>query len=1161
MVGDDRSDILSGDKLPVGRYQPPSYWSTLSGTTKVSSYFVTFLLFAVLGRTFYHRFLRWRETNYRKATRRKHGIPDTDNRPFNVAYAAAVTARKENEARKNLQLRQRTLGEASPAPSPARRSFGLDARQLTSVPGGLGSYPIRSPSVAGRARSSLGPTYGQQSHLYPINALNGRQDNISASSNRSNRSSPRKSSRPQTSSPAVHPRPLVDEDENSETEVVGQHVEENYFEDAPQSDEDHQMDIEGEGGVVPARGAKRLASPDDEDDFDDSFVTQRRDKRARKVSREHPPIPEDDVMVDAGAYVMDESHTSPRGKKRDRGDAASTFGGDGDALMDDSDGDHKRNRRRRTVSTRRPRGQKRGRESHAFESGSDEEVELSSTRGSRKKRGKKAVAQEDPSSFEPPYSTDPLCRGRRVGEEWEICGTKYKVGPNGDRLQQALVKRKRPKYKMPSDSQHPDKDVMIDVVVEAWLTEDEYKLAKERFELAWQDSPNVDDDIQTPSEPQTPVKGGKALLWSSTTSHADSPIPERRPFRHSITTNIGPPTPATPQIRTPGKGRISTPVYSPVAVGLDSPRLKHVKSFSKWEKQDMEAEAMSKIRQKLQETKKAAEDQKKPSPSPAPATTTTTPSFSTPVSAFSTHLKPGMGATTTTETKEPVKNPFAASTLPTTVPVPTPPVVPSLFTKPAPTTKLEPSATATNTIAPSFFSDPPVPSPSTTTTSNSTATPLPTFSFPTNQSRPTTTGTKSVFAFPGTGNTGSGSSLFPAPKPVEQPKQSQFNVTPTSTTSVPSLAARLGPQAMNTPAPAPSTTKPAPIPNPSGVTTTTSTGSVPEPPKPADNAPKFSFGFKPSTPATSSMSSTTPAQTTNTSTAPQFGKVGQSQPAPSPFGNTGQSQPTSSFLGNTNQSKPAPSSFGATNPSPSPFVITNQSQPAPSPFGATNNRSQPTPSSFGITNQSQPTTLPFGTTGQPNPPFGATNQGFGTQPTPSQPTSQPLFNFASNKPAGGPDPKAAFPSTNPTTGSSPGVFSLAAPKQDTSKPGPSPLRNGSVFGTTTTTPVSAFPTTTTTTTTPTPSTPAPAMDKPTFSFNFPNTPSTATTATNETTSSKPSQFMFTPVTPSTSTGGGVASPFNFAAMGQGQNNTTPAAFGFGAPNQGAFAFGKLEEKK
>ena len=284
--------------------------------------------------------------------------------------------------------------------------------------------------------------------MHPINSSTGRQDNISASSNRSNRSSPRKNNRPQTGSPLIHPLPLVNEDGNLVSEVAEQPVEDNYSEGAHQSDGDYEMNIEAEGGLIPVRGAKRLASPDENDNFDDNFVTQRRDKRARKVSREHPPIPEDDLMVDAEADVADESHTSPRGKKRDRGDAASTFGGDEDLLVEDPDEEHKRNRRRRTVSTRKPRGRKRGRESHALESGSEGEVELSSTRGSRKKRGKKAVAQEDSPFFEQPYSTDPLCKGRRVGEEWEIGGTKYKVGPNGDRLQQALVKRKRPKYKM-----------------------------------------------------------------------------------------------------------------------------------------------------------------------------------------------------------------------------------------------------------------------------------------------------------------------------------------------------------------------------------------------------------------------------------------------------------------------------------------------------------------------------------------------------------------------------------------------------------------------------------------------------------------------------------------------------------------------------------------
>jgi len=1031
--------------------------------------------------------------------------------------------------------------------------------------------------------------------VYPINTLTGRQDNISASSNRSNRSSPRKSTRLQTSSPLVFPQSLANEGENSETEAIERPVEDTYSEEAPQSDEDYQMNVEGEGGIIPARGAKRLASPDDEDDFDDNFVTQRRDKRARKISRGYPPILEDDLMVDAEADVVDESHTSPRGKKRDRGDAASTFGGDEDSLLDDSDDKHKRNRRRRTVSTRKPRGQKRGRESYALESGSDGEVEFS-TRGSRKKRGKKAVAQEDASFFEPPYSTDPLCKGRQVGEEWEIGGTKYKVGPNGDRLQQALVKRKRPKYKMvcvhfhdflhslitsqPSDSQHPDKDVMIEVVVEAWLTEDEYAFAKERFELAWQDPP-ADVEMETPSEPQTPVKGGKALLWSSTTSHADSPIPERRPFRQSITNNVTLPLPASPQVRAPGKGRLSTPVYSPAAVGLDSPRLKHVKSFSKWEKQDMEAEAMLKIRQKLQDQKKVTEDEKKPSPASTPAptislkpattsTSTAAPSLFTPPSTTSTQLKHTTGTTTTTtETKEPAKNLFSTPTsTSTTVPAPVQSAVPNFFAKPATTTatpstmKPEPSTTANSTVVPNFPSKPATPAPPITTTSNTATTPGPTFPFPSSHPTPaanpeTTSTTKPVLTFPSAGNTGSGPSPFATPKPVEQPKQTQFGATPTLTmtpTSVPSFAARLGPQVADTPAPAPSTTKPISAFNPPAATTT-STTSASDPPKPADNTPKFSFGFtKPSTPATNMTSSTTPAQSTTTSTVPQFGKTTQPQPTPSPFGATSQLQPTPSSFGTAGQSQPTPSPFGNT----------GQSQPAPSPFGNTG-QSKFTPPSFGTTTQSQPTPSPFGITGQPGPsPFGATSQPtqppFGAQPA-SQP-SQSLFNFDANKPAGGSDPNVAFQPTNLTTpantGTSQGISPFTAPKQDGSKPGPSPLANGSGFGITST-PVSAFGQTSTTTA----STPVPVTNKTPFSFGVPNTPGTSTTSTTTTngmSGSKQPAFVFTPVTPSTSTGGGIASPFDFGATGPRQNGATPAAFGFGT-GPGAFTFGKPAEKK
>jgi hypothetical protein len=47
-----------------------------------------------------------------------------------------------------------------------------------------------------------------------------------------------------------------------------------------------------------------------------------------------------------------------------------------------------------------------------------------------------------------PFSTDPLCQGRRIGEEWTINRQRFKVGYDGRRLRSALVKRVRKKYNM-----------------------------------------------------------------------------------------------------------------------------------------------------------------------------------------------------------------------------------------------------------------------------------------------------------------------------------------------------------------------------------------------------------------------------------------------------------------------------------------------------------------------------------------------------------------------------------------------------------------------------------------------------------------------------------------------------------------------------------------
>lgn len=56
--------------------------------------------------------------------RRRHGIPDNDHRPFNVAYAAVVRARQEKEAAQKAKVTQLV-------PQNDRRSAqtGQDVRQ------------------------------------------------------------------------------------------------------------------------------------------------------------------------------------------------------------------------------------------------------------------------------------------------------------------------------------------------------------------------------------------------------------------------------------------------------------------------------------------------------------------------------------------------------------------------------------------------------------------------------------------------------------------------------------------------------------------------------------------------------------------------------------------------------------------------------------------------------------------------------------------------------------------------------------------------------------------------------------------------------------------------------------------------------------------------
>lgn len=120
---DDTIDILGSPHRSLSLWQslPILIRSTLYTSGLIALYFGSIRAWAFLK---IHR-----EVNYRRAMRRKHGIPDDDRRPFNVAYAAVVRERQQPEW-------YRILGETlarlpiAPPPPPAIESLGMHLFRL-----------------------------------------------------------------------------------------------------------------------------------------------------------------------------------------------------------------------------------------------------------------------------------------------------------------------------------------------------------------------------------------------------------------------------------------------------------------------------------------------------------------------------------------------------------------------------------------------------------------------------------------------------------------------------------------------------------------------------------------------------------------------------------------------------------------------------------------------------------------------------------------------------------------------------------------------------------------------------------------------------------------------------------------------------------------------
>ncbi|KAH9853647.1 hypothetical protein C2E23DRAFT_822140 [Lenzites betulinus] len=1204
MDNDESADILGG-RLQVSPPRPaiwadPGQMTLLLGLAAIAAF--SWVRFGP-------HFRRWRETRYRKAMRRRHGIPDDDYRPFNVAYAAALQARKKREGKGQ--------GVAQQAPqAPSGEGGGSSQFPSSVIDTTAGVEPLPTP-----AGPYLGYTNGHGSITLPTEgeSLNHAQDVAQSSTSHhgpfaqgTTEPSVHSSSGTQTHRPATgrqstatrtrHGKHALDDEMDAELETLakksrieGEEPVDDDKESGRREDGDGDgMEVDSHVPLPEQRGSKRMASSEDDDGLASSRA-ERRDKRARKVSLDKSAETPDYDMEEDELDDLEDTSGAARGKKRDRAEAGSTFGGD-DSIMDD-DEKPRRHRRRRTVSTKlsqsSSRGQKRVRDVDSHDS-DESEAERPTRTHTRKKRGKRS--EEDIV----PLSNDPLCKGRRISEEWESNGIRYKVGPNGQRLRQELVKKSRSRFPMPSDSQHPDRRANFDVYVEVWLSEEEYQVAKERHELAWQDPPPTPPESQTPVLiPESPSKLGKSLLWSSTMASRESPA-TRGPLRQSVNTNVAlrlsmlAPSPVS------SSRRISSVYQAPASPASDSPKMQKSKSYSKWEKQDLEAAAMSKIREKQQlQQSKAAPSAPPLFNTPSSATAApkaaqkapqpATPSFGFPPASSS--------APATRCATEPLK-----ATAPSSIPAP------ATASQPKPPTPSFPFPASTKNDT-SSSSIPPASSttPASTAPGSQTSTSVPSYfgksSAPTSAATAPTSGVRNFFA----------------PKPAT----SSGNTAPTPTAPAHSFAP--------TPAPASHSTQP-----PSNFTNaandtskSTETKPVPGgsllsrlgmgPPPVAQSSPSspFSFGKTASTPAapgTSPVGSTANGTGAAGSTAPKFSFGAPSKPAPpaapsafaangpaaqpsappptSTSAPSGTGAPKFSFGMNSTAPQPAASAPAAATPSPFLNSASNSASSAPKSTSAFGASSAHTSSAFGGASTPAANPSPFGAAPGSNPsPFAAAGSSF-TSSSNSSPFGAPT-NGTSSTPAGAPKSafsfgastassaaakpaetsKSAFSSGSDTTSSSSSPFFGGGASQNTTTPKTDIPGLKPAFGfTSSTTPKFGAPSTSAAfgaTSTPGASdgskatfafggngaassfttTPASTTGKPSLSFNF-GAPSAGTSSTTPA-ASTPSSFGFG-ATPSSGNAATPAASSPFGAPPASQPGAS--SFGFGA-SSGAFSFG------
>ncbi|QRV87468.1 Zinc finger protein DZIP1L [Ceratobasidium sp. AG-Ba] len=1003
--------------------------------------------------------------------RRRHGIPDSDTRPFNIAYhAASIAARDAKRQSMSAQPEQQLSAQNTTSSTNVIEGFRPQARARPPIPSFPGQPPVRVPSghftfapaqpqpvsnsVYGSTRGlshlphsastpSWGPGYdadGTRATSVPtVPTVATRSAFAAAAASGSRRSSGvygslSGASERRTWSSAARPVPTS----------------------------------HSTGNLSQARVRKRLYLTADEEEADDQRSGLPNDKRSRTAGwGSEAMIDGDNEPLWAQSYPV-EAKPAPEQYEPQTGKTK------GKRLADDADGDLRiEGKRRHTKSkSHRPkpstvqetRGTKRERKDTDTASALNDVMPVHK-RGRAGDVNLSMVQEEDDAEEEddPTISRDPLCGGRRIGQKWTANGQEYMVGANGERLRFVTVKESRKRYYMPADSKHADSFHMIDVFVEKWLNEEQYAKAKADGLLAWQENENlVKESKSTPSDKapegkenqnqeERPRSISTTAITVSRAQRAANTVwntPGQSPLTsHPMSNPFNtPPSATTPEASGPRRIRYS--------MGTLPPTSTINRSISVWEKQEKEAAALKILRERRKAEAAKATPAPTPAPVPAPAPVTI-PSFTVTAPSETTTPKVPPPVAPAAAPAPSVKAPSfsfapaapkAADSAPVPASAPAPAAsnpfsfAPKKDEAPKPLFPTAPAAPASAPApVPSLFSAPAAPAPSTTSAPSPFAAPVTAAASPFGGSTPAAPNKPSPFAF------GAPSTTVQPAAPA--PTASSFGAPAAPPTAAPSAPSPFGHAPV---APSPAATKPmggftfGPTPS-----TTPAASSAPAPspfgapaPKPAANTFSFNTG------------TTNTAATTETKPTTGFSFGSEPKPTPGPatggFGNTvgssnvfGNGAPKatnafgsttggtastgfgSGFGGNNGTSAASSSLFGGNKPATTPATSGFGTQPSAPAFGAPAGAAPASTFKFGDTNgTAAPATASGFQFGAPKPTLSIpTTNSFGAPPSATPiATNGNTFTFGASTSA----PTPAGAAASPATPSKP-MFNLGAP--------------------------------------------------------------------------------------------------------------------------------------